>query len=221
MKFECGDLERALANSDLFPEAREHLKTCAVCRREYRLWNDISSVARELHEEWDTPALWPTIRQAIEAERKPERIWWKQRKTWAAAALAIAIVVPVGLWRHSVAMAPPAITLAATTPTAARQTPTPDFLTEQALREVEKNEAAYRQSIAKLSQLAAPKLSAPSSPQVANEKERLALLDSAIAETRASVASNRFNIRLQTTLADLYRQKQETLRDVLSHDAKN
>ena len=42
MKFECGDLERALANSDLFPEAREHLKTCAVCRREYRLWNEIS-----------------------------------------------------------------------------------------------------------------------------------------------------------------------------------
>lgn len=212
MKFECGDLERALANSDLFPEAREHLKTCAVCRREYRLWNEISSVARELHEEWDTPALWPTIRQTIEAERKPERIWWKQRKTWAAAAaLAIAIVVPVGLWRHSVA----------TAPVATMQSSTPDFLTEQALREVEKSEAAYRQSIAKLSQLAAPKLSAPSSPEVANEKERLALLDSAIAETRASVASNRFNIRLQTALADLYRQKQETLRDVLSHDAKN
>jgi hypothetical protein len=212
MKFECGDLERALANSDLFPEAREHLKTCAVCRREYRLWNDISSVARELHEEWDTPALWPTIRQAIEAERKPERIWWKQRKTWAAAAaLAIAIVVPVGLWRHSVATAPAART----------QSSTPDFLTERALREVEKSEAAYRQSIARLSQLAAPKLSEPSSPEVANEKERLALLDSAIAETRASVASNRFNIRLQTALADLYRQKQETLRDLLSHDAKN
>ena len=212
MKFECGDLERALANSDLFPEAREHLKTCAVCRREYRLWNDISSVARELHEEWDTPALWPTIRQAIEAERKPERIWWKQRKTWAAAAaLAIAIVVPVGLWRHSVATAPAART----------QSSTPDFLTERALREVEKSEAAYRQSIARLSQLAAPKLSQPSSPEVANEKERLALLDSAIAETRASVTSNRFNIRLQTALADLYRQKQETLRDLLSHDAKN
>ena len=217
MKFECGDLERALANSDLFPEAREHLKTCAICRREYRLWTEISSVARELHEEWDTPALWPTIRQAIEAERKPERIWWKQRKMWgAAAALVIAIVVPVGLWRHSVVTTPPVRTPVATT-----QSPTPDFLTEQALREVEKSEAAYRQSIAKLSQLAAPKLSTPSSPEVANEKERLALLDSAIAETRASAASNRFNIRLQTALADLYRQKQETLRDVLSHDAKN
>jgi len=28
MKFECGDLERALAVSDLMPQAREHLKTC-------------------------------------------------------------------------------------------------------------------------------------------------------------------------------------------------
>jgi hypothetical protein len=212
MKFECGDLERALANSDLFPEAREHLKSCAVCRREYRLWSDISSMARELHEEWETPALWPAIKETIEAERKPEIIWWKQWKTWAvAAALAIAIVLPVGLWRHSLATAPAATT----------QSSTPDFLTEQALREVEKSEAAYRQSIAKLSQLAAPKLSSASSPEVVNEKERLALLDSAIAETRASVASNRFNIRLQTALADLYRQKQETLRDLLSHDAKN
>jgi hypothetical protein len=211
MKFECGDLERALANSDLFPEAREHIKTCAVCRREYRLWNEISTTARELHEEWDTPALWPAIREALHAERKPEVLWWKQWKTWAiAAALAIAIIVPLGLWRHSAAATH-----------AVASSSTPDFLTEQALREVETSEAAYRQSIQKLSQLAAPKLSAASSPAVVNEKERLRLLDSAIAETRAGVASNRFNIRLQTALADLYRQKQETLRDLLSHDEKN
>jgi hypothetical protein len=212
MKFECGDLERALANADLFPEAREHLKSCAICRREYRLWNEISTTARELHEEWDTPALWPAIRETLQAERKPEVLWWKHWKTWAvAAALVIAIALPLRLWRHSLV----------TTPTAATQSSTPDFLTEQALRQVEKSEAAYRQSIETLSQLAAPKLSVASSPAVVNEKERLALLDSAIAETRANVASNRFNIRLQTALADLYRQKQETLRDLLSHDAKN
>jgi hypothetical protein len=212
MKFECGDLERALANSDLFPEAREHLKTCAVCRREFRLWSDISTTARELHEEWDTPALWPAIRETLQAERKPEVLWWKQWRTWAvAAALAIAIAVPLSLWRHSITA----------TQIAHKQSSTSDFLTEQALRDVEKTEAAYRQSIEKLSQLAAPKLSTASSPAVVNEKERLALLDSAIAETRANVASNRFNIRLQTALADLYRQKQETLRDLLSHDAKN
>lgn len=212
MKFECGDLDRAMANSDLLPEAREHFKTCAACRREYRLWNEISTTARELHEEWDTPALWPAIRETLQAERKPEVFWWKQWKTWAiAAALAIAIAVPLRLWRHSVAA----------TPTAQTSSTTPDFLTEQALREVETSEAAYRRSIERLSQLAAPKLAAASSPAVVNEKERLSLLDSAIAETRANVASNRFNIRLQTALADLYRQKQETLHEILNHDAKN
>jgi hypothetical protein len=211
MKFECGDLERALANSDLFPEAREHIKACAVCRREYRLWNDISTTARGLHEEWETPELWPAIRETLQAEQKPVTLWWKQWKTWSlAAVLAIALAVPLQLWRHS----------PATTPNAPAPA-TPAFLTEQALREVEKNEAAYRQSIEKLSQLAAPKLAAAASPAVINEKQRLALLNSAIAETRANVASNRFNIRLQTALADLYRQKQETLRDLLNYDAKN
>jgi hypothetical protein len=211
MKFECGDLDRAMANADLLPEAREHFKTCAACRREYRLWNQISTTARELHEEWDTPGLWPAIHESLRAERKPEVLWWKQWKTWAiAAALAIAIAVPLRLWRHSVVTTP-----------AASSSSTPDFLTEQALREVEMNEAAYRQSIEKLSKLAAPKLAAASSPAVVNEKERLSLLDSAIAETRANVASNRFNIRLQTALADLYRQKQETLHELLNHDAKN
>jgi hypothetical protein len=211
MKFECGDLDRAMANTDLLPEAREHFKTCAACRREYRLWNEISTTARELHEEWDTPALWPAIREALEAERKPEVLWWKQWKTWAiAAALMIAIAVPVGLWRHSAVTTPPPLSSS-----------TPDFLTEQALREVETTEAAYRQSIEKLSKLAAPKLAAASSAAVVNEKERLSLLDSAIAETRANVALNRFNIRLQTALADLYRQKQETLHELLNHDAKN
>jgi hypothetical protein len=200
-----------MANADLLPEAREHFKTCAACRREYRLWNQISTTARELHEEWDTPGLWPAIHESLRAERKPEVLWWKQWKTWAiAAALAIAIAVPLRLWRHSVVTTP-----------AASSSSTPDFLTEQALREVETNEAAYRQSIEKLSKLAAPKLAAASSPAVVNEKERLSLLDSAIAETRANVASNRFNIRLQTALADLYRQKQETLHELLNHDAKN
>ena len=46
MKFECGDLERALANPDLMPEAKEHLKACAACRQEYRLWTDVSAAAR-------------------------------------------------------------------------------------------------------------------------------------------------------------------------------
>ena len=43
MKFECGDLERALAVPELMQEAREHLKNCPACRNELRLWNEIAA----------------------------------------------------------------------------------------------------------------------------------------------------------------------------------
>lgn len=217
MKFECGDLERALAVSDLMPEAREHLKTCAACRREYRLWADISSHARELHEDWESADLWPRIRKAIEAEPKRAAPWWKEPKVWAiAATLIIAILVPAGVWRYSARPTAPAISQPIKGATAER-----DFLTEQALQEVEKSEKAYRQSIEKLSQLAQPKLQNASSPDVANAREKLLMLDSAIADTRSNVASNRFNVRLQTTLADLYREKQQTLEELVARDRKN
>jgi hypothetical protein len=217
MKFECGDLERALAVSDLMPEAREHLKTCANCRREYRLWTEISSSARELHEEWESANLWPRIRQAIEAEPKPSKSWWKEKKIWGlAAVLAAAVLLPLRFWHAPVKpqTSPMAQTAA---PRAAGQ----DFLTDQALREVERNEAAYRQSIDKLSRLAESKLASAASPRIVNAREKLMLLDSAIADTRANVASNRFNVRLQTTLADLYREKQQTLQELLARDRKN
>jgi hypothetical protein len=214
MKFECGDLDRALADSSLMAEAREHMKICAACRREYRLLSEISTTAKELRQEWETPLLWPSIRKRLEAEPKPVVARWKQWKTWAIAAAAlIAISVPVGVWRNSLAPPPDAATASADT--------SRDFLTDQALQEVEKSEAAYRQSIEKLSRLAAPKLAGTASPALASDRERLALLDSAIAETRANVAQNRFNIRLQTVLAGLYRQKQQTLQEVLTHEAKN
>lgn len=217
MRFECGDLERALAVSDLMPEAREHLKTCAACRREYRLWNEISSSARELHHDWESTALWPRIHKAIEAEPKLPVPWWRQMKTWAiAAALALAVLIPSTLLHHSDT---PSSNISA--PNSQGSAANHDFLTDQALREVEQNEAAYRKSIEKLSRLAQPKLQNASSPANVNAREKLLLLDSAIADTRSSIASNRFNVSLQNTLADLYREKQQTLQELLSRDRTN
>ena len=47
------------------------------------------------------------------------------------------------------------------------------------------------------------------------------MLDSAITDTRSNVAVNRFNVRLQKTLADLYREKQQTLEELLKRDQNN
>lgn len=216
MKFECGDLERALAVSDLMPEAREHLKHCAACRREYRVWTEISAAAKELHEDWESPTLWPKIHKALEAEPKPKPapVWWKEWKTWAIAA---AVIIGLSVLAFRVWQPNPA------TPETSQIVPNPGnrgFLTEQALAEVERNESAYRKSIQRLSQLAQPELAKTNSAVGVNCKEKLMVLDSAIAETRANLDHNRFNVRLQTELADLYREKQQTLKELLTHAQK-
>lgn len=217
MKFECGDLERALAVPELMAEAKEHLKECAACRREYRLWTEISSVAKELHEEWDSPNLWPNIRQTLEAQPRPARLWWNDWKTWSlAATIVLGAVLFFRPWQML-------ITQTRQTGTDSGPVTTKDqaFLTEQALRDVEKNEAAYRQSIDRLSQLAKPKLDNPASAVAVSYHEKLLLIDSAISETRANLDQNRFNVGLQNDLADLYRQKQQTLQEILTSDQKN
>jgi len=218
MKFECGDLERALAVSELMPEAREHLKQCANCRREYRLWNEISATGRQLHEGWDSPDLWPNIRKLLEAEPKPksDSAWWSEWTIWAVAA---AVLIGIGLLllpRLQQAIQTPEERIAHTGGKTDR-----DFLTEQALEDVQRTEAAYRRSIDKLSQLAEPKLADRGSALAANYKEKLLLLDSAISDTRSNLDHNRFNVRLQTELADLYREKQQTLQELLTRDQKN
>ena len=219
MKFECGDLERALAISELMPEAREHLKVCAACRREYRLWNEMSTAAKELHQEWDTSALWPNIRKAIEAEPKlkPKPVWWQEWKTWTVAAAVVIGAVLIGRpWQWGAA--PPTSTEA---PIAAPLSANSDFLTDQALQEVETSEAAYRRSIEKLFRVAQPKLQNSGSPVAVSCREKLLMLDSAISETRTNLAQNRFNIHLQRELADLYREKKQALEELLGRDQKN
>lgn len=208
MKFECKDLERCLEVPELMADAREHARHCAACRRELWIWNEMSSVASSLREEWDTPELWPKIRSDLAAQpkRKPVRRFdW--RLMGAIAALLLAAAGGLGWYQLRQPRAGEAVGS--------------DFLTEQTLKEVEQAEKAYANSIEKLSRIAAPKLNTGDTALIAAYREKLLLLDSAIADMRASVSQNRFNTRLQTELAALYKQKQETLQEIVRHEQKN
>ena len=207
MKFECGDLERALAVPELMQEAREHLRECPRCRQELRLWNEISETAKHLHEEWESPDLWVRIRQDLAAQAKPQKVWWGDWKVWAMAA-SIVLGAVLLFWLNRSAR------------TREQQT-NRDFLTEQALQDVERTEAAYRQSVEKLYELARPRLQSGNSPVAVNTREKLMLLDSAINDVRSNLQQNRFNASLQTQLAALYREKQVALQELLTHDQKN
>lgn len=206
MTFDCKDLERALAVPELLPDAREHAKSCDACRRELWIWGEMSSVAPGLREEWETPDLWPNIRKSLAERQKAARhrrsAWLGDWRIWAGVAATLIVTASLLIWQYSRRIVP-----------AAPQDS--DFLTEQALKEVEKSEAAYRASIDKLSRLAESKLASVENPAAMADREKLLVLDSEIVNVRATVSHNRFNAQLQTDLATLYRDKQDTLKEIL------
>ena len=214
MRFECKDLERCLEVPELMADAREHARSCPACRRELWIWAEMSNVASSLREEWDAPELWPQIRTQLAAEpkRKPVR-----RYDWRllSAIAALFLIAAGGLTWYK--WPPPRQESA----TARPGTVEGDFLTEQTLKEVEQAEQVYAKSIEKLSRIAEPRLEKGDTALVAAYREKLVLLDSAIADMRSSVSQNRFNTRLQMELAALYKQKQETLQEIVRREQKN
>ena len=62
---------------------------------------------------------------------------------------------------------------------------------------------------------AEPKLEDPSTPLMVNYKEKLMLLDDAIAECQTNIDRNRQNAHLRKQLLAIYSEKQRTLQEVL------
>jgi len=200
MILECGDLDRALRTPELMPDMRAHAEQCAACREQLYLWDEISRLAPGLHEEWESPFLWPRIQANLAAEPTHGRTpWWR----WALAAAALVVLA------------------AALQPWRIGKPVNQELLTENALQEVQQAEGAYARSIEKLSSLAAQNLEHASSPTAAAYREKLTLLDSGIAELQATVENNRYNSYLRMELASLYRQKQQTLQEWLQNANHN
>ena len=81
--------------------------------------------------------------------------------------------------------------------------------------DVEAAEETYLASIEKLSRLAEPRLASSTSPVMLNYREKLALLDSAIADLQSGIEQNRYNTHLRRELLAAYREKQQTLQNLM------
>jgi hypothetical protein len=202
MIFQCGDLERALRTPELMPDARAHAERCEECGLQLSLWAEISRAAPQLHQEWESPDLWPRIRIALDSE--PRRAARGGRPFQWALALAAMIVLGVVL----------------STPRNTVQSASRELLTGAALADVQQAEEAYAKSIANLSAVAGPQLERSSSPLAAAYREKLLMLDSAIAEMKSTAAQNPYNAYLRTELASLYGEKKKTLQGWMN-DAKH
>lgn len=216
-EFECKDLEAALLEEtpELLDGLDRHAKNCEPCREELRIWREISAAAQTMHKEWPSPGLWHRIASDLEAETARTRGWraWIPglgmapglRWQTAVATVALLIVSGTGAWVVLHHAAP-------------QQTNNQQLLTDNAVKQVEQAEQAYVQSIDKLAKLAEPKLAAASTPLMMNYREKLDLLDAAIADCRSSLDKNRGNAHMRAELLSFYQQKQQTLQEVLRED---
>ena len=210
----CRELERALSagEPELLAAVEEHAKNCAACARELSEWRAIAAAAPALKKSWPSPELWPQIRQSLAEESQrsatvPEGGSWR-RLLPATAIVALFAIATAGLWvfRDSGGREPLA------TPW---QTTKDPLLTERAVDDVEAAEETYLASIEKLSRLAEPRLASSTSPVILNDREKLALLDSAIADLRSGIEQNRYNTHLRRELLAAYREKQQTLQNLM------
>jgi hypothetical protein len=216
VKASCRDLERALESGDpkLLEAVEEHARECAACAGELAEWRRLSAAGPSLRVKWSSPQLWPSIRQRLAEESgKAAAETPAGASSWlrflpAGALVALFAIATAGLWvfRNS----------GGRDPLASRWETTRDpILADAAADEVEAAEKGYVESIEKLSRLAAPRLQAASSPLALNYREKLAVLDSAIADLKSSIEQNRYNTHLRRELLAAYREKQRTLQDLM------
>ena len=213
MSAACRQFEKALARGPEAVEALEiHAASCEECREQLRLWKEISQAAPALKKAWESPARIaraieagpPQAGQAVPAAAPRRRLAWIPAA--AAAALFVLSMIGLSVFKPGESARDPL-----TRPSYGKE----PLLGDATLKEVETAEANYLASIAKLSRLADARMASPDSPVMASYREKLQLLDSAIADLRAQLEGNRFNTHLRKELMAMYQEKKRTLEEVV------
>jgi hypothetical protein len=212
--FTCRDLDEALREQEpsALEAARAHATACPDCRKTLALWDEIAAAAPHLRRDWPSADLWPRILRALAQEPRPHapRPGWLPRFPGRLSlATAAALVLAAAAW----------LTLRGPgRPPADGGSAAGRFLTERALRDVERSEAEYVASIDRLAPLAEPRVQEGASPLLASYREKLRLLDAAIATCRAQIERNRFNAHLRRELLSIYQEKQRTLQQLMEQE---
>jgi hypothetical protein len=191
-----------------------HAAGCPACTEELRAWKALSVAAQELRDYSESPALWTRIERALAVETTAKPQFAERRRgfpflpgiplgwqTVLAGALVLVLTISAG-WIYL-------------------RRPVRDgesdksLLKSAALKDVETAQAAYVQAIDKLAAEAKPELENSSTPLLANYREKLLVLDSAIADLREQAGMNPSNAQLRYQLLAMYQEKQRTLEGVL------
>ena len=216
MNVNCKDRERIFedGNPTEWAALETHAANCTLCAEEIRAWKSLSVAAQELRDYTESPALWARIERALieedarKTERAKSRNWFSFLpnlsigwQTALAGAFLLILTVSAG-WMILRQPRYPASS-------------DPSLLKSQALLDVESAETAYVKAIDKLAAETEQQLDNPATPLLANYREKLQVLDSAIGDLRAQAGLNPSNAQLRSQLLAMYQEKQHTLQEVL------
>ena len=202
MKINCNQLDDLLLEGGQrsLETAARHAEECDACMEKLASWNEISATAGDLRTTWNNDMLWPRIERAIRDDKRRRRT-----SVWQIAA-ALFLLAALG----------------ATAWIAQRRMHANDFdntiLRVAAVDEVERAEQAHIAAINHLEAITASKLDQPSTPLLVSYKDKLMMLDDAIAECQSAINKNRQNAYLRTQLLTMYSEKQRTLQDVIREE---
>ena len=199
MNVTCETFDNLLFEGDAFSMqvAAQHAKRCQACAEKLASWNEISDAAREMRTTWSNDMLWPRIDRAIRAEKRQSRA-----RLWQIAAALLILATFGGVaWRAHQKMRAAEFDNA--------------ILRASAVDQVEAAEKAHIAAIDRMEKIAEPKLEDASTPLMVSYKEKLILLDDAIAECQTNIDRNRQNAHLRRQLLAIYSEKQRTLQEVL------
>ena len=182
--------------------AARHAGECASCAETLASWNEIEATAKSMHTTWQSDMLWPRIERAIRKEKRTP-----SRRLWQIAASFLIVLSLGGTMFYALRL----------------QTRKAAFdqriMVLGAVDDADKAEREYKRAIGNLETLAEPTLDEASTPLMVSYKEKLMLLDDAIAECQSNIDHNRQNAHLRRQLLSMYSEKQQTLRDVLREDS--
>jgi len=198
MNIRCEQLEDLLLEGDVHSMqlAARHASVCASCLEKLTEWNEISDTAKSLKTTWQSDLLWPRIERALRAEKRSS---WQSRTMKIAAVVVVTIGLAATSWYAGVVRA--------------RQEFGKEILV--AVDDVESRQKELERAIGKLENLAESKLESSGTPLMISYKEKLMLLDDAIAECQRNIEQNRRNAHLRKQMLAIYLEKQQTLREVL------
>lgn len=216
----CRDRDRVFEDGSPVEWAalEAHAVSCPECAGEIRAWKSLNVAATELRDYSDDPSLWPRIHRSLvedaaKMEQSKSRWSWESIRqsfslswqTAAAAGVVLLLIVSAAVYQRR------NMVVTKTPPPA----PSGDLLRNNALAEVERTQSDYMHAIDKLATDAKPQLDNPETPLLANYREKLQVLDSAIDDLRAQAGQNPSNAHLRYQLLAMYQEKQRTLEEVL------